>query len=133
MEYCLSAKNKVLSSENTQSAGSIEIYQNEIIMKCMVTMPNTKAGKWSVGLNAFFLITIVTSCVFVLIFKILNFDDLWWDVTVAISFPASIIALATGIFAVSINKDRSVFVYLSIFVGVCTVLFILLHSLFIND
>jgi len=99
----------------------------------MIKMPNTKAGKWSVGLNAFFLIAVAISCVFVLIFKILNFNDHWWDVTVAVAFPASIIALIAGILAVKKYEERSVLVYLSIFVGVCTVLFILLHSLFIND
>jgi len=96
-------------------------------------MPKTTLGKWSVGLNAFFLIAVSTSCVLVLVLKILNFDDHWWDVTVAVSFPASIIALIIGILAVRKYEERSVLVYLSIFVGVCTVLFILLHSLFIND
>ena len=99
----------------------------------MDIMPVTPSGKWSVGLNAFFLVTITTSCVFVLLLKILNFDDHWWDVTVAIAFPASIIALIIGIIAVRKDKERSVLVNISIFVGVCTVLFILLHSLFIND
>ncbi len=96
-------------------------------------MPKTKLGKWSVGLNAFFLIAIATSCVLVLILKILNFDDHWWDITVAIAFPASIIALITGILAVRKYKERSVLVFLSILIGVCTILFLLLHSLFIND
>ena len=96
-------------------------------------MPKTKLGKWSVGLNAFFLIAIATSCVLVLILKILNFDDHWWDVTVAVAFPASIVALITGILAVRKYKERSVLVFLSILIGVCTILFILLHSLFIND
>jgi len=99
----------------------------------MIKMPNTKIGKWSVGLNAFFLIATAASIVSVKILKILSFDNHWWDVTVAVVFPASIIALITGILAVKKYKDRSVLVYLSIFVGVCTVLFILLHSLFIND
>jgi hypothetical protein len=96
-------------------------------------MPKTKLGRWSVGLNAFFLIAIAASVVFVKVLKILSFDDHWWDVTVGVAFPASIIALITGILSVRKNKDRSTLVYLSIFVGACTVLFILLHSLFIND
>jgi len=96
-------------------------------------MPKTKLGKWSVGLNAFFLVAVATSCVLVLVLKILNFGDHWWDVTVGVSFTASIIALIIGILAVKKYEERSVLVYLSIFVGVCTVLFILLHSLFIND
>lgn len=95
-------------------------------------IPTTTLGKCSVGLNAFFLIAVGISCALVLVLKVLNFNDHWWDVTVAVSFPASIIALITGILAVK-NEDRSVLVYVSIFVGVCTVLFILLHSLFIND
>ena len=99
----------------------------------IIFIPKTTLGKWSVGLNTFFLIAIATSCLLVLIFKILNFDDHWWDVTVAITFPASIIALITGILAVRKNKERSILVNLSILVGVCTVLFIFLHSLFISD
>ena len=96
-------------------------------------MPKTKLGKWSVGLNACFLMVIAASLVFVLILKILSFDDHWWDVTVAVAFPASIIALITGILAVKKYEERSVLVNLSILVGLCTILFILLHSLFIND
>jgi len=99
----------------------------------MDIMPVTPSGKWSVGLNAFFLIAIVSSVVLVKILKILDFDDHWWDVTVAIAFPASIIALIIGIIAVRKDKERSVLVNISIFVGVCTVLFILLHSLFISE
>ncbi len=96
-------------------------------------MPKNTLGKWSVGLNAFFLTAIAVSLVFVKILKILSFDDHWWDATVAVAFPASIIALTTGILANRKYKERSVLVNISIFVGVCTVLFILLHSLFIND
>lgn len=96
-------------------------------------MPKTALGRWSVGLNVFFLIAVVTSVVLVLILKILNFDNHWWDVTAAVAFPASIIALITGILAIRKYEERSTLVYLSIFVGICTVLFILLHSLFISD
>ena len=96
-------------------------------------MPKTKLGKWSVGLNTLFLISVVISIILVKVFRILSFDDHWWDVTVAITFPASIIALITGILSVKKYEERSVLVYLSIFVGVCTILFILLHSLLIND
>ena len=99
----------------------------------MIKMPNTKAGKWSVGLNAFFLIVIAASLVFVKILKILSFDDHWWDVTVGVAFPASIIALINGILAVRKNKERSVLVFLSILIGLCVILFIIFHSLFIND
>ena len=96
-------------------------------------MPKTKLGKWSVGLNTLFLISVVISIILVKVFRILSFDDHWWDVTVAITFPASIIALITGILSVKKYEERSVLVHISIFVGVCTILFILLHSLLIND
>jgi|SRR3989344_2509139 len=96
-------------------------------------IPKTKLGKWSVGLNACFLIVIAASLVLVLMLKILSFDNHWWDITVAVAFPASIIALITGLLAVKKYGERSALVNLSILVGVCTMLFALLHSLFIND
>ena len=96
-------------------------------------MPKSTLGKWSVGLNTFFLISIAVSLVLVLILKKLSFDDHWWDVTVGVTLSASIIALITGIIAVRKNKERSVLVILSIIIGLCTILFILLHSLFISD
>lgn len=99
----------------------------------MYTMPKTHIGKLSVGLNAFFLISIATSIILVKVFGILNFDDHWWDVTVPITFSADIIAFITGIIAVRKGEERSALVYLSIFIGICVILFIPLHSLFIQD
>lgn len=99
----------------------------------MNKIAKTKLGQLSVGLNAFFLLAMIIGVLLAKILKILSFGDHWWDVTVAIIFPASIIALITGIIAIKFKKDKSVLVYVSIFVGVCTVLFILTHSLYIND
>lgn len=96
-------------------------------------MPKTRLGKWSVGLNAFFLLVIAASLVLVLILKKISFDDRWWDVTVPVAFLIEMIALYTGIRAVGKNKERSFLVYLSIFIGIATILFALLHSLFIHD
>ena len=95
-------------------------------------VPKTTLGKWSVGLNVFFLIAIATSCVLVLVFKILSFGDRWWDVTVPILALATITAFILGIIAI-IKKDRSVLVYLSVIIGLLAILLIPLHSLFIND
>ena len=95
--------------------------------------PKTILGKWSVGLNSFFLIAIITSIVLVKVLGILSFDDHWWDITVPITFLASIIAFIVGIMAVKKNKERSILVYLSILIGLLTILFIPLHSLFISD
>ena len=99
----------------------------------MQLKPQTKLGRWSVGLNAFFLITIGISMILVKVLDILSFDDHWWDVTVPIIFLASIIAFILGILAIIKNKERSVLVYISVLIGLLVILFIPLHSLFIND
>ena len=99
----------------------------------MQLQPQTKLGRWSVWLNAFFLITIGISIILVNMLGILSYDDHWWDVTVPLVFLASIIALFTGIISVRKNKESSVLVYLSIFISICAILFIIFHSLFISD
>jgi len=101
--------------------------------KKMYLMPKTRLGKWSVWLNVFFMIVIITSIILVNVLGILSYNDHWWDVTVPLVFSASIAAFVIGIIAVRKNKERSVLVYLSILIGLLTILFIPLHSLFIND
>ncbi|RJE48805.1 MULTISPECIES: hypothetical protein [unclassified Dehalobacter] len=100
-------------------------------MKCCLK-PQTKLGKWSVGLQALFIVVIVVSVVLVNVFEILRYEDRWWDVTVLV-FLASIAAFITGIRAVRKHKDNAILVRISIILGFCTILFLLLHSLFIND
>ena len=95
--------------------------------------PKTVLGKWSVWLNMFFLLVVSTSVTLVLILKVLSFDDHWWDVTVPLTFLISMASFYTGIRPVRKSKERSVLVFFSIFIGVCVVLFIIFHSLFIND
>ena len=95
--------------------------------------PKTKLGKWSAGLNICFLIIIAVSLILVLVLEVLSFNDHWWDATVPISFLIEISALVTGIMAFKKNKERSWLVHLSIFIGIATILFALLHSLFISD
>lgn len=84
-------------------------------------------------LNAFFLITIIISIALVNGLGILSFDDHWWDVTVPIAVLASVVAFVLGTIAIIKNKERSFFVCTSVVVGLLVVLFIPLHSLFIND
>ena len=96
-------------------------------------MPKTRSGKWSVWLNAFFLIVIIISIILVNVLGLLSYDDHWWDVTVPIVFFASIVAFILGIIAIRKNKERSVLVYSSVIIGLLAILFIFLHSLFIND
>lgn len=104
--------------------------KNEVISKFI---PKTRLGKWSVGINTFFLIAIVASIILVKVLGILNFDDRWWDVTVPIVFSASIIAFVLGIIATRRSKETSVLVYTSVIIGFLAILFIPLHSLFISD
>jgi amino acid transporter len=92
--------------------------------------PKTNLGKWSVWLNAFFLIVVVISIILVEVLGILSFGDRWWDITVPITFSASILAFIFGLIAR--KKECSVLVYLSILIGLLTILFIPLHSLFIT-
>ena len=95
--------------------------------------PKTVLGKWSVWLNAFFLLVVSISVILVLVFKVLSFDDHWWDVTVPVAFLISMAAFYTGIRSVRKKDERSVLVFFSIFIGVCVILFLFSHSLFIND
>ena len=95
-------------------------------------MPKTRLGKWSVWLNTLFLIVIIVSIILVNVLDILSYNDHWWDVTVLV-FLASIAAFILGIIAIRKNKERSVLVYASVIIGLLTILFLLLHSLFIND
>jgi uncharacterized membrane protein len=96
-------------------------------------MPKTRSGKWSVWLNTFFLIVIIFSIILVKVFGLLSYNDHWWDVTVPIIFFASIIAFILGIIAIIKNKEHSTLVYISVTIGLLAILFIPLHSLFIND
>jgi hypothetical protein len=94
--------------------------------------PKTKLGKWSVWLNIIFLIIIAISVILVKVLGILNFNDHWWDVSCPLAFLASIIGFILGIMAIK-KKDNSFLVYASVVVGLLAILFIPLHSLFIND
>ena len=95
-------------------------------------VPKTTLGKWTIGLNAFFLIVIFISLILVKALGILSFDDHWWDVTVLVFF-APVIALCIGIISIRKKNERSVLVYLSILISILTILFLVFHSLFISD
>jgi hypothetical protein len=95
--------------------------------------PKTKIGKWAVGLKVFFILLISIFFIFMLL-GLVTFDEgHWWDLVVGIAVPLIISAFITGIIAIKKNKDKSILVYLSIFISSCVILFILLHSLFIKD
>lgn len=89
-------------------------------------------GKWSAGLTAFFVLLITVFLIF-MSFGMVTFDEgHLWDITVAVAAPTEIIAFILSVLALK-KKERSVSVYLSLIIGTCVILFILLHSLFIND
>jgi uncharacterized membrane protein YfcA len=92
-----------------------------------------KLGKWSVGLNAFFLFVIIISVVLVNVLGVLSYNDHWWDITVLVVFIASIAGFILGVVAIIKKKDQSVLVYVSVIIGLLAILFIPWHSLFIND
>ena len=96
-------------------------------------MLKTRLGKWSVGLNTFSLIVISISLILVNVLGLLSYGDRWWDVTVPVVFFASIAAFILGIIAIRKNKESSVLVYASVTIGLLAILFLFLHSLFIND
>jgi hypothetical protein len=96
-------------------------------------MPKTRLGKWSVWLNAFFLIVIIISIISVNVLGLLSYNDHWWDVTVPLAFFASITAFILGIIDIRKNKEYSALVYISVIIGLLSILFVLFHSLFIND
>jgi uncharacterized membrane protein len=96
-------------------------------------MPKTRSGKWSVWLNAFFLVVIIISIILVNVLGLLSYNDHWWDVTVPLLFFASVTALILGVIAIRKNKEQSALVYTSVIIGLLSILFVLSHSLFIND
>ncbi|MDV3426205.1 MAG: hypothetical protein LIR50_03310 [Bacillota bacterium] len=96
-------------------------------------LSKSSLGKWSSGLTAFFILLITVFLIF-MSFGLVTFDEgHLWDITVAIAAPTEIFAFILSILAVKKKKERSVSVYLSLIIGACVILFILLHSLFIHD
>ena len=99
----------------------------------MKIIPKGGSGKWSVSLTILFLLLIIVFFAFKLL-GLVTFDEgPWWDITVGIGFPVAIIAFILSMIALKKTNERSVLIYLSFIIGICVVLFLLLHSLFIND
>ena len=98
----------------------------------LALFPKTKAGAWSAGLAASFLILLAIFFAFMAL-GLVTFDaGHWWDWTVGISVLLVLSSFVTGIIA-AIKKDKSVLVYISIALTSIAILFLLSHSLFIND
>lgn len=99
----------------------------------MKMLPNNRLGQWSLGLTIFFLLLIIVFFAFMSM-GLVTFDEgHWWDITVGVAVPVEIIAFILSIMAVRKTNERSVLVYVSIGIGICVILFLLLHSFFIHD
>jgi len=96
-------------------------------------LPQTKSGTWSVGLYAVFVIAVAAAITLVLGLNWLDFGDTWWDVSVAILLVISLTALALAIIARTKYQDRSISVLVSLLLGILVIIFLFIHSLFIND
>lgn len=96
-------------------------------------LPISSLGKWSAGLTAFFILLITVFLTF-MSFGLVTFDEgHLWDITVAVAAPTEIIAFILSVIAVKKKRERSVLIFVSLIIGASVILFILLHSLFIND
>jgi multidrug efflux pump subunit AcrB len=89
--------------------------------------PKTDLGKFSVGLNSFFLFVIAIYVLCVWLLNVLTFESYLWEVTEIIVFPLSVIGFIVGIRAIKENKEHSGLVFLSILIGLCTILYIVLN------
>lgn len=79
-----------------------------------------------------FILITITFFAFML-FGLVTFDEgHWWDITVGVAVPIEIIAFIISIMTFR-RKERSVLVNISIIIGICVILFLLSHSLYIHD
>lgn len=61
-----------------------------------------------------------------------NFDQgHWWDFVVAIAGPSEVLAFILSISA--IRKEKALLTYVSLFIGLASVVFLLTHSFFLQD
>lgn len=95
-------------------------------------LPETRLGKWSVGLTLLFILIILTFFAFMLFGQVTFDNGNWWDITVGVAVPIEIIAFILSVITFK-RKERSVSVKLSIIIGICVILFLLTHSIYIRD
>lgn len=85
-------------------------------------LPKSRLGKWTVGLEAFYLLVIIFSFTFIISFKFITSEKIMhiFGATAAI---ATITAFITAIIAVIKNKERSILVFLAILIGLIVLAF----------
>lgn len=97
----------------------------------MRKLPESRLGKWAVGMTLIYVILVVVFFLFMAI-GLVDFDTgHWWDGTLLIAVPMALIAFALSIKA--IRKERSILTWCSLVLGILVVLFLLTHSLYIHD
>lgn len=99
----------------------------------MKLLPLNRTGIWSAGLTMFSVLLLLTFFAF-MAFGLVTFDaGHWWDITIALTVPAELVAFILSIASIRRNEGRSVLIFVSFAIGLCAVLFLFLHSLFIHD
>lgn len=99
----------------------------------MSFLPQTKYGKWAVGLHTIFIVVVGFILILTLGLGLLNFGARWWDVLVPILLVINLLALIFALLARIKFQDTSKSLTLSIVLGIAVILFVLTHSLFIHD
>ena len=86
-------------------------------------LPKSPLGKWTVGLNIFFLIAFIFLYIFAELLNLIPFEIV--RIIGATSVIVSIIAFFTGVIAVIKIKERSALVFLSIIIGLVVLSFVI--------
>lgn len=95
-------------------------------------LPKSRLGKWSAGLNIFFLSVSIFFYIFAELFNVIT-SDMLITIFGAAAVIASIIAFFIGVTAVIKNKERSFLVFLAIIVGLVVLAFIFGNILGLPD
>ncbi len=97
----------------------------------MKTLPENRFGKWAVGMT-FACLLLLTVFFLLMAVGLVDFDTgHWWDATVAIAAPLELLAFIFSMIA--IRKEKSVLTWFSLILGAVAVIFLLTHSLYIQD
>lgn len=90
--------------------------------------PKTSLGKFSVGLNTFFLILSLIYFLLVNVLDVIAKGPKWWSLFEIVAFPFSMLGFLIGVRAVRETDERSGFVFLSILIGLITILYVIFAS-----
>lgn len=96
-------------------------------------LPITQAGKWAVVLTAAFVLINIIFFIFMWLGMVTFDDGDWWNITVAVSALLEISSFVLCIIVLRGKKERSLLLNISLIIGICLILFLFLHSLFIHD